>query len=159
MNEEHMEIFEGNEERPAYSSLGKKLMAIKEGHIGWPGHVDCNDSDYNIYHPYYLNDDYPYVQRMDERGRLWNDVVKKPQDNGYYWFHKNQCHTNCIRLYAMEIVTGFAYAEKDHWIRHSWLRIPSVRSILETIGHHFLYYYGYVVDENEIEEFYRTFNV
>lgn len=95
-----MEKFEGNEEKPAYSRLSKKLLAIKEGHIGWPSQVDCKDSDYNITHPYHPHDDYPYVQRIDERGRLWNDIVKKPQDNCHYWFHKNQCHTNlfaCMR--------------------------------------------------------------
>ena len=159
MYDEYMERFEGDEGRPAYSRLSKKLSAIKEGHIGWPSQVDCKDSDYNVSHPYYPHDDYLYVQRIDERGRLWDDIVKKPQDHCSYWFHKNQCHTNCIRLYSMRIVTGFAYAEKEHWVRHSWLRIPAVRSILETTGHDFQYYYGYEVDEKEIEEFNKKFNL
>jgi hypothetical protein len=159
MDDAHMEKFEGDGKKPSYALLAKKLSAIKEGHIGWPSQIDCKDSDYNITHPYYPHDDYPYVQRIDERGRLWKDIVKKPQDHCYYWFHKNQCHTNCIRLYSMKIVTGFAYAEKENWIRHSWLWIPAVSSILETTGHDFQYYYGYVVEENEIDEFYQTFNV
>jgi hypothetical protein len=157
MTEAFIEKYVDDSKKSVYYQLIDKLSAIKDSPIGWLSNIDDSDSN----HPYYPHDDYGYLKKINERGKLWTNPKETIEDG--------RCHKNCIHLYNysnnLNIVTGFAHAFNNNlhgdqsWIRHTWLYSPNRSVTIDTTSFSYEYYYGYVINESEMKNFDNTFNI
>ena len=91
------------------------------------------------------------LDRMVNDGVLFDvEIVKTKGSFG-------QCHRNVADKYnrfsssGYKIATGYALGDGT-WFQHSW-GIGTTGTIMETTGNIYDMYYGYVLDEDESDEF------
>ena len=114
--------------QPEWVSLKKKLLSLGGDLVV----ADYEEDLFNIL----------------KRGILWNKTDK------YVSGMTSQCHHNTANLYMKEkidqIVTGYALSSDGLWRQHSWglLKNKTVETTERRIK-----YFGFVLDEEESEEF------
>ena len=93
------------------------------------------------------------LDRMLNDGVLFNVDVVNLKARGF-----GQCHRNVADKYkrfsfgGFKIVTGYALSGEGTWFQHSW-GLGSTGKIMETTSNKYDMYYGYVLNEEESDEF------
>lgn len=93
----------------------------------------------------------------DEINRMINDGILFDVDIVLLHGQKSQCHRNVADKYkklsssGFKIVSGYALYD-DEWVQHSW-GLNKNGDILETTGNEYQLYYGYILTDEESDDF------
>ncbi len=93
------------------------------------------------------------LMNLLERGKFF-----RGHNSVYEPMEPNRCHSNASILWSkynnVNIATGYALTKDGMWRQHSWCIIPSENDrVIETTMKRVLYF-GYVLNDEESEQFY-----